>query len=116
MSPLGLCSLDCWLAAAADCLELFPDQLIVVVGEQLVQQESRTSDGEERLANQKRLLFDTISKYYNCQERQPLLCGRYLDIHIGILQLLGETGYTIALSLSLMHQNVMLKKQAPITK
>ncbi|XP_012683490.2 DEP domain-containing protein 4 [Clupea harengus] len=85
---LNLPDLDCWLAAAADCLELFPDQLIVVVGEQLVQQESRTSDGEERLANQKRLLFDTISKYYNCQEGQPLLCGRYLDIHIGILQLL----------------------------
>ncbi|XP_076152805.1 DEP domain-containing protein 4 [Alosa pseudoharengus] len=85
---LNLPETDCWLAAAADCLELFPDQLIVVVGEQLVQQETRTSDVEERLANQKRLLFDTISKYYSCQERQPLLSGRYLDIHVGILQLL----------------------------
>lgn len=87
---MGLCRGDSWLAAAADCLELFPDQLIMVVGEQLIQQEKSMYNVEERLANQKRLLFDTIAKFYNSQEKQPLLSGRYLDIHIGILQLLGE--------------------------
>ncbi|TWW64731.1 DEP domain-containing protein 7 [Takifugu flavidus] len=34
---LNLNKLDGWLSAAADCLELFPDQLIVFAGEQLSQ-------------------------------------------------------------------------------
>ncbi|KAL2102991.1 hypothetical protein ACEWY4_002159 [Coilia grayii] len=85
---LNLPESDSWLAAAGDCLELFPDQLIMTVGEQLAEQENSAAEGEERLANQKRLLFDSISKYYNCQERQPLLSGRYLDIHVAILKLL----------------------------
>ncbi|XP_008277106.1 DEP domain-containing protein 4 [Stegastes partitus] len=90
---LNLPQLDGWLSAAADCLELFPDQLIVVAGEQLSQRDGKPSldDGSaEQIANQKRLLFDTIAKYYNGQEKAPLLSGRYLDIHTAILDLLDE--------------------------
>lgn len=86
--------LDGWLSAAADCLELFPDQLIVVAGEQLSQQGGGAflDDGKaEQMESQKRLLFDTIAKYYSGQEKAPLLSGRHLDIHAAILDLLGET-------------------------
>uniref|UniRef100_A0A3P8XB44 DEP domain-containing protein n=3 Tax=Esox lucius TaxID=8010 RepID=A0A3P8XB44_ESOLU len=87
---LSFPELDVWLAAAADCLELFPDQLIVVAGEHLLQQGGTTEEttGVDRLAGQKRLLFDTMAKYYGSQERAPLLTGRYLDIHTAILDLL----------------------------
>ncbi|XP_021419670.2 DEP domain-containing protein 4 [Oncorhynchus mykiss] len=84
---LNLPELDAWLVAAADCLELFPDQLIVLAGEHLLQQGS-TTEGAERLAGQKKLLFDTMAKHYGGQERSPLLTGRYLDIHTAILDLL----------------------------
>ncbi|KTF78572.1 hypothetical protein cypCar_00010240 [Cyprinus carpio] len=80
---LSLPELDSWLMAAVDCLDLFPDQLIVVASEQLVQQNA--ASGEEK---HKRLLFDTIAKYYNSPERPPLLLGRYTDIQTGILNLL----------------------------
>ncbi|XP_042259246.1 DEP domain-containing protein 4 [Thunnus maccoyii] len=88
---LKLPQLDGWLSAAADCLELFPDQLIVVAGEQLSQRGGDDSlDGgqADQRENQKRLLFDTIAKYYSGQEKAPLLSGRYLDIHVAILNLL----------------------------
>ncbi|XP_070997334.1 DEP domain-containing protein 4 [Oncorhynchus clarkii lewisi] len=84
---LNLPELDAWLVAAADCLELFPDQLIVLAGEHLLQQGS-TTEGAERLAGQKKLLFDTMAKHYGGQERSPLLTGRYLDIHTAVLDLL----------------------------
>ncbi|XP_064794977.1 DEP domain-containing protein 4 [Oncorhynchus masou masou] len=84
---LNLPELDAWLVAAADCLELFPDQLIVLAGEHLLQQGS-TTEGAERLAGQKKLLFDTMAKHYGDQEKSPLLTGRYLDIHMAILDLL----------------------------
>ncbi|XP_038150129.1 DEP domain-containing protein 4 [Cyprinodon tularosa] len=80
---LSLLQMDSWLTAAADCLELFPDQLIMVTGENLSQQSGDS-------AEQKRLLFDTISKYYNGQEKAPLISGRYLDIHVAILHLLDD--------------------------
>lgn len=86
--------MDGWLSAAADCLELFPDQLIVVAGEQLSQQGADAfseDDQAEQIASQKRLLFDSIAKYYSGQEKAPLLSGRHLDIHAAILNLLGET-------------------------
>ncbi|XP_053506151.1 DEP domain-containing protein 4 [Ictalurus furcatus] len=83
---LNLPELDSWLMAAADCLELFPDEVIVVIGEQLLQ--VHAEEGDERLGAYKKLLFDTIAKYYNSQERVPLLAERYLDIHVGILKLL----------------------------
>lgn len=34
-----------------------------------------------------------MAKHYGGQERSPLLTGRYLDIHMAILDLLGETGW-----------------------
>ncbi|MCJ8743214.1 hypothetical protein PDJAM_G00091130 [Pangasius djambal] len=83
---LNLPELDSWLMAAADCLELFPDEVIVATGEQLIQ--VHAADGDEKLGAYKKLLFDTIAKYYNSQERVPLLAGRYMDIHAGILKLL----------------------------
>ncbi|XP_030629357.1 DEP domain-containing protein 4 [Chanos chanos] len=83
---LNLQELDSWLVAAVDCLELFPDQLIVLAGEHLLQLSS--TEQSEKSGAQKKLLFDTIAKYYNSQERPPLLCGRHADIHAGILQLL----------------------------
>uniref|UniRef100_A0A4W4ESJ2 DEP domain-containing protein n=1 Tax=Electrophorus electricus TaxID=8005 RepID=A0A4W4ESJ2_ELEEL len=94
----SLPELDSWLMAAADCLELFPDQLIVATEEQLLQ--DNATAGEEKLVAQKRVLFDTIAKYYGCQERVPLLAGRYRDIHSGILKLLGESGGEDALRAS----------------
>ncbi|MGH0173649.1 UNVERIFIED_CONTAM: hypothetical protein FKN15_065740 [Acipenser sinensis] len=81
---LKLPLLDTWLSAAIDCLEYFPDQLIVIAGEHLSQQ----CEGEKETMNvQKRLLFDTIAKYYT-QEKGPLLTSRYFDIHTGIIELL----------------------------
>ncbi|KAK1906266.1 DEP domain containing protein 7 [Dissostichus eleginoides] len=47
-------------------------------------------DQAEHVASQKKLLFDTIAKYYSGQEKDPLLSGRYLDIHAAILKLLDE--------------------------
>ncbi|XP_069571899.1 DEP domain-containing protein 4 [Brachyistius frenatus] len=90
---LNLPQLDGWLSAAADCLELFPDQLIVVVGEQLSQQDGDASlknGNAEQMAGHKKLLFDAIAKHYSGQEKAPLLSGRYLDIHAAILDLLDE--------------------------
>ncbi|XP_035530030.1 DEP domain-containing protein 4 isoform X2 [Morone saxatilis] len=90
---LNLPQLDGWLSAAADCLELFPDQVIVVAGEQLGQQGGKafSEDSQaEQMGSQKRLLFDTIAKYYSGQEKAPLLSGRHLDIHAAILNLLDE--------------------------
>ncbi|KAF3705175.1 DEP domain-containing protein 7 Protein TR2/D15 [Channa argus] len=92
-NTLHLPHLDGWLSAAADCLELFPDQLIMVAGEQLSQQGGDASSENisvEQMTSQKRLLFEIIAKYYNGQEKAPLLSGRYLDIHAGILNLLDE--------------------------
>ncbi|XP_051977097.1 DEP domain-containing protein 4 [Xyrauchen texanus] len=83
---LNLPELDSWLIAAVDCLELFPDQLIVVASEQLIQQKEAV--GEEKLKAHKRLLFDTIAKYYSSPERPPLLSGSYTDIQAEILHLL----------------------------
>lgn len=85
---LNLPQLDGWLSVAADLLELFPDQLIVVAGEQLSDQCDISSDKKKELSSQKRLLFDIIAKYYNGQEKCPLISGRYLDIQIAILQLI----------------------------
>ncbi|KAF7229239.1 DEP domain-containing protein 4 [Nothobranchius furzeri] len=90
---LNLLQFDAWLSAAADCLELFPDQLIMVAGEQLGQKESNASSENgttEHMGSQKRWLFDIIAKYYSGQEKAPLIAGRYLDAHVAILNLLDE--------------------------
>lgn len=80
--------LDAWLSAAADCLELFPDQLIMIAGEQLSQQNGDFN--AEQMDIQKRLIFETIAKYYSGQEKTPLIPGRYLDILVAVLNLLGK--------------------------
>ncbi|MBN3321987.1 DEPD7 protein, partial [Atractosteus spatula] len=104
---LDLRRLDMWLMAAIDCLEYFPDQMIVAAGEHLSQQ---CADGHEREHMQKKLLFDTISKYYG-QEREPLLTSHYVDIHTGIVELLergkGERALQASqLCLKLLEPNV----------
>lgn len=91
-----VCRLDAWLSAAADCLELFPDQLIVVAGEQLSLQGGggggvSEEEQKEQTDQQKKVLFDTIVKYYGGQEKTPLLSGRHMDVHAAILKLLGQT-------------------------
>ena len=83
-------SLDAWLLAAADCLELFPDQLIVAAGEQLAEQGSGAAQGPGAAEGPKKLLFDIIAKHYGGQERSPLLAGRYSDVTAAIHGLLGE--------------------------
>ncbi|KPP69785.1 DEP domain-containing protein 4-like [Scleropages formosus] len=100
IQSLNLPQLDSWLTAATTCLEHFPDQLIVVAGEHLLQQGGVVVDGDEELSATKRLLFDIIAKYYGAQERRPLIIGRYLDIHMGILELLVEGKQEPALTAS----------------
>ncbi|KAL4658401.1 DEP domain-containing protein 4 [Arapaima gigas] len=100
IQSLNLPQLDSWLTAAIDCLEHFPDQLIVVAGDHLLQQGGAMTDGLEDLGTTKRLLFDIIAKYYGDQERRPLFTDRYLDIHLGILELLGDGKQEPALTAS----------------
>uniref|UniRef100_A0A8C4VE97 DEP domain containing 4 n=1 Tax=Gopherus evgoodei TaxID=1825980 RepID=A0A8C4VE97_9SAUR len=86
-----MCSLnllDKWLCAAIECLEYFPDQLIVMVGQQLLQ----ISNEPSHLNMHKKILFDVIAKYYN-QVRDPLFSNHDLDIHSGIVELI-ENGKT----------------------
>lgn len=93
--PSATPRLDPWLVAAADCLEHFPDQLIVVAGEHLLQQGGAVAQGDETLATTKRILFDIIAKHYNGQDRKAFISGHYLDIHMAILHLLGEAGMPV---------------------
>lgn len=74
-----------WLNAAIECLEYFPDQLIVLVSQQLVQNRNE----ETRWNIKKKILFDVIEKYYN-QKRESMLTDKYFDIHSGIIELLGK--------------------------
>ncbi|XP_074082761.1 DEP domain-containing protein 4 isoform X2 [Macrotis lagotis] len=83
---LSLSEIDNWLNAAMECLEYFPDQLLVTVSQQLVQ-----NMNEETNRNlHKKIFFDVIVKYYN-QERESLLNESYSDALSGIIELL-ETG------------------------
>lgn len=84
---LNLPQLDTWLSVAVECLEYFPDQLIVGINEQFSQ-----LGKEGGVDAYKRLLFDTVAKYYS-QDKDPLLSSRYFDIHSGICHLL-ESGKT----------------------
>ncbi|XP_029455597.1 DEP domain-containing protein 4 [Rhinatrema bivittatum] len=89
---LNLPELDRWLCAAVDCLEYFPDQDIVMLSQQLPQ---NTKDKTEVDAH-KKMLFDVLAKHYN-QEREPFLHSHYLDIHLGIIELLesGKHAHTL---------------------
>lgn len=79
------------MSAAADCLELFPDEVIVSVGEQLSQRGGDAFSADEQMMIQKKILFDAIAKNYSGQNKASLLSGHHLDIHVAILNLLGET-------------------------
>eukprot|EP00069_Balaena_mysticetus_P005621 bmy_04775T0 len=100
---LCLLEIDNWLNAAIECLEYFPDQLIVTVSQQLVQNRNE----ETRLNTQKKLLFDVIVKYYN-QERDCLLTDEYFDIHSGIIELLENEKRTEALEATQLYLRLLL--------
>ncbi|XP_036721917.1 DEP domain-containing protein 4 [Balaenoptera musculus] len=100
---LCLLEIDNWLNAAIECLEYFPDQLIVTVSQQLVQ----NINEETRLNTQKKLLFDVIVKYYN-QERDCLLTDEYFDIHSGIIELLENEKRTEALEATQLYLRLLL--------
>uniref|UniRef100_A0A672UNH9 DEP domain containing 4 n=1 Tax=Strigops habroptila TaxID=2489341 RepID=A0A672UNH9_STRHB len=80
--------LDKWLYAAIECLEYFPDQFIVMVSQQLPQSTNKPCS----LNMYKKILFDTIIKYYS-QKKDSLLDTQDLDIHSGIIDLI-EKGKT----------------------
>ncbi|XP_007472187.1 PREDICTED: LOW QUALITY PROTEIN: DEP domain containing 4 [Lipotes vexillifer] len=100
---LCLLEIDNWLNSAIECLEYFPDQLIVTLSEQLFQNRNE----ETRLNTQKKLLFDVIVKYYN-QERDCLLTDEYFDIHSGIIELLENEKRTEALEATQLYLRLLL--------
>ncbi|KFW01492.1 DEP domain-containing protein 7, partial [Eurypyga helias] len=85
---LNLPELDKWLSAAIECLECFPDQFIVMVSQQLHQSTNKASS----LNTYKKILFDTIIKYYS-QKEDTLFATQDLSIHSGIIELI-EKGKT----------------------
>ncbi|XP_014818935.1 PREDICTED: DEP domain-containing protein 4 isoform X1 [Calidris pugnax] len=85
---LNLPELDKWLYAAVECLEYFPDQFIVMVSQQLPQSTNKLNS----LNTYKKILFDTIIKYYS-QKKDSLLATQDLNIHSGIIELI-EKGKT----------------------
>ncbi|XP_062913412.1 DEP domain-containing protein 4 isoform X1 [Mobula hypostoma] len=89
---LNLPYTDEWLLAAVDCLDYFPDQLIVHASELL----SQTTNDCDAADTYKRVLFETVAKHYS-QNREPLLCRCYLDIYCGIIRFLenGKTGQAL---------------------
>ncbi|XP_065527327.1 DEP domain-containing protein 4 isoform X3 [Lathamus discolor] len=87
-SSLNLPELDKWLYAAIECLEYFPDQFIVMVSQQLPQSTNKPCS----LNTYKKILFDTIIKYYS-QKKDSLLDTQDLNIHSGIIELI-EKGKT----------------------
>ncbi|XP_067906230.1 DEP domain-containing protein 4 isoform X2 [Heterodontus francisci] len=89
---LNLPYTDEWISVAVDCLEYFPDEVIVHSSERL----SQIMSDREAAETHKRVLFETIVRHYS-QNREPLLCDRYLDIHAGITELLesGKTGQAL---------------------
>ncbi|XP_038636913.1 DEP domain-containing protein 4 isoform X3 [Scyliorhinus canicula] len=74
---------DEWFMVAVDCLEYFPDELIVHASELLSQ---IVNDREMVAESHKRVLFDTIARHYS-QNREPLLYDRYHNIYTGIIKL-----------------------------
>ncbi|CAJ0924397.1 unnamed protein product, partial [Ranitomeya imitator] len=83
LQTLNLPKLDRWLAAAVECLEYFPDEQIVMLSQEL----SQTNGNGDNLDLYKKMLFDVITKYY-CQERDPFLDCRMVQILMGIVELL----------------------------
>ncbi|CAM4495779.1 unnamed protein product [Lepidochelys kempii] len=100
---LNLPELDKWLCAAIECLEYFPDQLIVMVGQQLFQ----ISNEPSLLNMHKKTLFDVIAKYYN-QVRDPLFNNHDLDIHSGIVELIENGKIAQALEASQLYLRLLV--------
>ncbi|XP_037740244.1 DEP domain-containing protein 4 isoform X2 [Chelonia mydas] len=100
---LNLPELDKWLCAAIECLEYFPDQLIVMVGQQLFQ----ISNEPSHLNMHKKTLFDVIAKYYN-QVRDPLFNNHDLDIHSGIVELIENGKIAQALEASQLYLRLLV--------
>ncbi|CAL8317810.1 unnamed protein product, partial [Gadus morhua 'NCC'] len=94
--------------AAADCLELLPDRLIVAVGgaagaaagEGLGATAGAGPGAAAAGEGPKRLLFDVIAKHYGGRETGPLLAGRYSDVHVAIHGLLERGEEAAALKAS----------------
>uniref|UniRef100_A0A4X2M5H2 DEP domain containing 4 n=2 Tax=Vombatus ursinus TaxID=29139 RepID=A0A4X2M5H2_VOMUR len=99
---LSLSEIDSWLNAAIECLEYFPDQLIVMVSQQLVQ----NANEETKLNIHKKIFFDIIIKYYN-QERECLLNDSYSDVHSGIIELLEKGKQADALEASQLYLRLL---------
>ncbi|KAM9230204.1 LOW QUALITY PROTEIN: DEP domain-containing protein 4 [Dugong dugon] len=99
---LCLPEIENWLDAANECLEYFPDQLIVVVSQQVLQ-----NNEETKLNIQKKILFDVIVKYYN-HERDCLLTDEYFDVHAGIIELLENEKRTEALEATQLYLRLLL--------
>ncbi|XP_072511778.1 DEP domain-containing protein 4 isoform X2 [Notamacropus eugenii] len=99
---LSLSEIDNWLNAAIECLEYFPDQLIVMVSQQLVQ----NTNEETKLNIHKKIFFDVIVKYYN-QERECLLNDSYSDVHSGIIELLEKGKRAEALEASQLYLRLL---------
>ncbi|XP_049740108.1 DEP domain-containing protein 4 [Elephas maximus indicus] len=95
--------IDNWLNAAIECLEYFPDQLIVMVSEQMLQ----NTNEETKLNIQKKILFDIIVKYYN-QDRDCLLTDEYFDVYSGIIELLENGKRTEALEATQLYLRLLL--------
>ncbi|XP_051857625.1 DEP domain-containing protein 4 [Antechinus flavipes] len=99
---LSLSEIDSWLNAAIECLEYFPDQLLVMVSQQLVQ----NTNEDTKLNIHKKIFFDVIVKYYN-QERECLLNDNYSDVHSGIIELLENGKRTEALEASQLYLRLL---------
>nr|XP_023395478.1 DEP domain-containing protein 4 [Loxodonta africana] len=95
--------IDNWLNAAIECLEYFPDQLIVMVSEQMLQ----NTNEETKLNIQKKILFDVIVKYYN-QDRDCLLTDEYFDVYSGIIELLENGKRTEAREATQLYLRLLL--------
>ncbi|KAM9674099.1 LOW QUALITY PROTEIN: DEP domain-containing protein 4 [Trichechus inunguis] len=100
---LGLPETENWLNAANECLEYFPDQLIVAVSQQVLQ----NTNEETKLNIQKKILFDVIVKFYN-QERDCLLTDEYFYVHAGIIELLENEKRTEALEATQLYLRLLL--------
>uniref|UniRef100_A0A663F2Y7 DEP domain containing 4 n=1 Tax=Aquila chrysaetos chrysaetos TaxID=223781 RepID=A0A663F2Y7_AQUCH len=94
--------LDKWLYAAIECLEYFPDQFIVMVSQQLPQSPNKPSS----LNTYKKILFDIIIKYYS-QKKDSLLATQDLDIHSGIIELIGKRNTDQALEASQLYLKLL---------
>ncbi|KAJ8002798.1 hypothetical protein DPEC_G00162710 [Dallia pectoralis] len=87
---------DDWLRAAVDCLAFMPDQQVVEVSRELPRCPDVVGAGQ---SNQqcKRILYETLVKYYSQPDRLPLLSNHMLDIYNGITELLVNAKFDKAL-------------------